>query len=985
MALEIRHNKAENSHENVQFGRIANYWQQYFEYKEWDGLLIGNPEHVEEEFSQFRADAILLYEGGLLILDLKDYSGELILPEPPKDFAKDKWFCKVDEGENVITVDGGSFANPFMQLGAYRYVMKNIIRANDILKSNLKGNRVGSVNLFSGPITQNSGIPGKFNRAYFIFDEDHLKDLVRIYNSDNTYSAEVAQAFKKIFPAPEWEDDFETTVQEKEPERVYEIGEDLDSHLKTFLEKEGPGILVLESMDTAKRDEWVEYLFSLAGNGDIPQRDIWTHSSRIRRKIAKRSRINPDSLYTTIYGGNRKIEEKEDIEENENENVEGREIVPLRSDDFLDEKGLVILHEAHLVTRSLNQSDLLRFGSGRLLEDLIGFLRLEDTSRKLICVGDPFSLSYGKEEESALALENLAELFEGHIAHYRAPFQTINDSVKEVRTQLAKAIDVDLFNSLKINFDTDHLIKNDKAGTLELLKDWFGETLSAEPENAMLVFSNKDAHKINLWVKDKFLKNTKDLAQGDLLLMNNNVFIPDETGLGVPRNLSNGMYLLVREVLERKTIPISSNNLPQQVNLEYIKIQVQCLSLEGEPLVEIWLLNNYFSGDDKLSREEEIALRILLGIKMKEYKHQYPFDTSEEKKLLLQDTSYGELLAEINDFRSRLSKGEKVKTKLDETERKLRKLERKYVRQYNQGLTFKVSKEDPILNAVQVKYGWCITVHKAVGTQFSNICINASQGKENGYTNAAYYRWLYTGISTALSKVFVLNPVEIDPLKDCQFFDVDEISTTGYGSSKKSKITYNFIEAELSSWLKDLIIPNLSPNVKAAIFHFSEKLNQVGIVLEETIPAGEYLTKARFSLPELNAPDLIMLFDNNGKGELSSIRVERNGEQYLSAIEEGIEYVKAQAVLQDDPGEKIPEDFISSFYNQWMEKSASTGGNLQLISTHNYDDIFVFSQGDDRVKFKVTFGKSGFFSSFRVLKKSNPLLSKEVFNLLFND
>lgn len=985
MALEIRHHKADNSHENIQFGRIATYWKQYFEYKEWDGLLIGNPEPLNDEYSRFRADAILLYEGGLLIFDLKDYKGTLHLPKSPDEFSNEEWYCDVEDGK--IIVDGGSFKNPFRQLGTYRYEMKNIIESNTILKSTIKGNKVGTINLFSGPIELCGEIPGKYNRAYFIYDEDRLKDLVNNYNSVNKYSIEVAEALKKIFPTPEWEDNFEISISESKNERIFEIEDDLDSQLKEFLLKEDSGILVLESMESSKRDEWVEYLVAQAGACNIPQREIWTHSSRIKRKIAKRSRIKPDSLYNTIYGGrSRNTEDKDDVEEAEEDFVEGREIVSIKSDDFLDNSGLVILHEAHLVTRSLNQSDLLRFGSGRLLEDLIGFLNLKESNRKLICVGDPFSLSYGKEEESALALENLAELFEGDIRHYRAPFNREATSVKFFRTQLANSIDINLFNSLKYEFDNNQFFENDKAETLNLLREWFGKEVTSEPENAMLVYSNKDAYKINLWIKDKFLKNSKELAAGDLMLMSNNVSIPDKTGLGEISSLSNGMYLLVKEVKEKKTIPITSKNLPEPVNLNYTKIIVKCLSLDNHPEVEIWLLNNYFDGDDKLSREEEIALRILLGIKLKEYKGHYPFETSEENKKFLQDLNYVSLIEEIKILNDQLSRGEKVKTKLEEVERSLRKLERKYTRKYNQELTFRVTKEDPFLNALQAKYGWCITVHKAVGTQFKNICINASQGKESGYSNASYYRWLYTGITTSLHNVHVLNKAELDPLKDCQFHDIDEISTTGLSLVKKGKETFSFEEVGYPKWIEDTMDSSLGQNIKSAIFHFADKLNNVGVILDKVITSGEYLTKAHFSLPQLDADDLIMVFNNNGKGEVTSIRIEKNGEEYAAAIEEGIEYVKSQAGSTESTEEgPIPQDFRMHHYRNWIEKSASTGGNLQLVSTHSYDDVFLFSQGEQRVKFKVTFGNNGFFSTLRVLKKSDSLISKELYKMFFND
>ena len=98
-----------------------------------------------------------------------------------------------------------------------------------------------------------------------------------------------------------------------------------------------------------------------------------------------------------------------------------QEIIPIRSDDSVDQSAVIILHEAHLVSRSLHQSELLRFGARRLLEDLLTFLNQAETNRKLICIGDPYSLTYGNNSDSAINSDTIAENYSGEIYHYRKP------------------------------------------------------------------------------------------------------------------------------------------------------------------------------------------------------------------------------------------------------------------------------------------------------------------------------------------------------------------------------------------------------------------------------------------------------------------------------------------------------------------------------------------------------------------------------------
>lgn len=65
-------------------------------------------------------------------------------------------------------------------------------------------------------------------------------------------------------------------------------------------------------------------------------------------------------------------------------------------------------------------------------------------------------------------------------------------------------------------------------------------------------------------------------------------------------------------------------------------------------------------------------------------------------------------------------------------------------------------KEDPYLNALQIKYAYAVTCHKAQGGQWSQVFI------DQGYVTpdmmgTDYYRWLYTAFTRATDKVFLVN------------------------------------------------------------------------------------------------------------------------------------------------------------------------------------------------------------------------------------
>jgi ATP-dependent exoDNAse (exonuclease V) alpha subunit len=71
-------------------------------------------------------------------------------------------------------------------------------------------------------------------------------------------------------------------------------------------------------------------------------------------------------------------------------------------------------------------------------------------------------------------------------------------------------------------------------------------------------------------------------------------------------------------------------------------------------------------------------------------------------------------------------------------------------------LRLKKIKEDPFFNALQVKFAYAITCHKAQGGQWP--CVFVEQGYlTDEMINTEYLRWLYTAVSRATQKLYLVN------------------------------------------------------------------------------------------------------------------------------------------------------------------------------------------------------------------------------------
>lgn len=65
-------------------------------------------------------------------------------------------------------------------------------------------------------------------------------------------------------------------------------------------------------------------------------------------------------------------------------------------------------------------------------------------------------------------------------------------------------------------------------------------------------------------------------------------------------------------------------------------------------------------------------------------------------------------------------------------------------------------KVDPFYNAVQVKYGYAVTCHKAQGGEWNNIFLDIGYITEE-HLGINFYRWLYTALTRASKRLYLVN------------------------------------------------------------------------------------------------------------------------------------------------------------------------------------------------------------------------------------
>jgi exodeoxyribonuclease V len=65
-------------------------------------------------------------------------------------------------------------------------------------------------------------------------------------------------------------------------------------------------------------------------------------------------------------------------------------------------------------------------------------------------------------------------------------------------------------------------------------------------------------------------------------------------------------------------------------------------------------------------------------------------------------------------------------------------------------------REDPYYNALQIKFAYAITCHKAQGGQWKAVFVDTGYISEE-MLNREFYRWLYTAFTRTLDKLYLVN------------------------------------------------------------------------------------------------------------------------------------------------------------------------------------------------------------------------------------
>lgn len=428
-----------------------------------------------------------------------------------------------------------------------------------------------------------------------------------------------------------------------------------------------------------------------------------TPTGRAARILGAKTQVPAETIHRVIYA----LSDVEVFELAESANDPGLRMgFRLKRDD--PGNTLFIVDEASMVGDLEVEQDLLRFGSGRLLADLIEYSRLARAGRnaeggaKLLLVGDPAQLPPVRETLSpALSAEYLQEKFRLSCEAFELTEvmrQEAGSAILDRATKLRDAIREHRFNA----FDCAPAGCEILAGSVsEGIDHVTAEERLGIGNSVLVTYSNARARELNRAVRERLWGDaTEPLRPKDLLLVNKN---------SVKTGLFNGD--LVR-VLEAESVPerrmVRIRGIPEPVGLVFRQVTLAFRVSDGTT--------------------QRIACRLLENL----------LDSRER------DLTPVEQRALLVDFRQR------------NTTLRPRTAE------------FRLAiRDDPYFNALQVKYGYALTCHKAQGGEWGTVVVDFGDGR--GKQNEDFFRWAYTAITRAKTRLLTIGAPKFDQYSDLEW------------------------------------------------------------------------------------------------------------------------------------------------------------------------------------------------------------------------
>lgn len=913
--------KFSHKHETEIFNSLIKKLKEQYDKSDELVILVGNFYYNNQEI-----DATIFKKNAVIVIDFKKYSGAIKFSE------NGKWYA----GNEIIK--GGNKINPFVQLRTNKFALVNFFKNNhySILKSNKEINygHIQAMVIFHNKISfQENTLPYNLQKWFHITDFDHCIEIInKLTDEEISFTnEEILNIIKVLNVTDYYSFDKSDEINIKNFNSIKVKHELTKSQLQAlnfiseFIENKDKKIFILNGAAGTGKTYLIKEIVNLLLEKEKSDFKILAPTGRACSNIREKIIHDVRTIHSQIY--ERSPDKEEALNQDGDEDTKIYELNFKIKKNIDSEETVYIIDECSLLSDNYYKNEIFNFGSNKLLSDVLNYIRLNNSNRKIILIGDDKQIQRGKCELSSLNRDYFnkehnieTDSFElNEIVRYKE-----NSSILKNALKIRKSIKNNAYNEFIIDSDEIDIFKLNR----ENIKDYYH---NLDKTNTVIIkYTNKDCNRTNQWVKTEILQKNVSIDVGDILMFHKNYFLrKTNSSSEYPEfdYINNGEVGIVKWISASPEIinQVYGRGIPKKIRLAFRDIKIR-LSNGKEYAIKIF--ENYlFSDESEINREELIGLIVRFT---KDYKNKY------------------------NEYPNPKKIG---------------------VKKYYEAI-----QSDEYFNSARVKHAYSITCHKSQGSEWKNVVVDFS-----GFTGYKedFFRWSYTAITRAVEKLYIINDPKIHPYvninwadnSNCLDFSINNILFFNKSNTTKTEIQ------ELSSILS---IPSNIPEFSELFSFLYEIFLKNKIVIDKV----EHNFKGYYVRYYLKKSDKItalnFIFDGQYKFKKPTIVKNATNDEKFAI--DCLEYICNNNYEYDlnisiSTTENI---FIKSFIIYLHEKLNSKNIKILLIEHLNYIERIFFGKNKDLCIIDFYYNDNNFITSVRP-EKTNSIEIVEEVKTLIND
>lgn len=635
---------------------------------------------------------------------------------------------------------------------------------------------------------------------------------------------------------------------------------------------------------------------------------------------------------STIHSGIYNYSDLKEVKVSDEEDADSfRYFFDLKPNESINNR-VFIVDESSMISNDFSEGEFFRFGSGKLLNDLIEFSRIQHplSGNKLIFVGDPAQLAPPTKSNisPALSSEYLSEEFSLKTSSAilsQVVRQEGDSGILSAAERIRKGIDGGFFNHFKLPENPQDIHHIPTGAFFKMYENAPGKKI-------IITYTNQTAHQINLDVREHKYGGNYPIRVGDVMLIGQNNHL---TGL------FNGEFGVINRCdpnpISRELVFKVAGGATAHVLLKWYKIELAFQNELGLTATkDIYMLENYLLGKNpELKSEEQQALYVDFKTRNKHLKP----GTAEFKETL---------------------------------------------------------RNDPFFNALRLRYGFAVTCHKAQGGEWDSAFVfwdyarsgtfNVWKDKQEktGRNNSDFFRWAYTAITRASKTLYCINPPVFTPYQGLAFVSPATIAGIQHLNGETSNVNRFEVDQDMIDTMDRLGVPKQPEALRNHFLsvYFQCKASNIAI-------SGWKLNAYEFNY-DFRQGDKKAAIKGwiNGKNIINPSYQKNpggtNSDELFAAVQEICQgHARFQAEVQ--PAE-IPaalpvsmdwsiateKPFLQQLYVDIQEILENLNIAIVEVAHLEYRDRYTFERNGEKAILDVEYNANGFFGRVLPLAKPAP-------------